>query len=89
MPDDFSDDIQNVITAIHSKNWQYVIRHLIILNHREQFTLLNSLDPDTLRKLHVLLFDRTNYLQKILYETEYFEATCVIILRNKDKYNKN
>lgn len=80
------EDIKNLLQAIRSENWGYVVRKLPQLKHHEQFMLMNALPPGTLEDVHHFLDDHMRFLQRTAFEIEYSKVAAVTILRQKDSY---
>jgi hypothetical protein len=79
-------ELENIIRAIKSENWAYVVRNIPRLKHSDQFHIFDQLPTKLLQELHHQLFEMQGFLVKELYETEYSCVAAVTILRKQGAY---
>jgi hypothetical protein len=80
------EEIDNILTAMKSGNWAYVIRVIPRMKHAEQFMLLNAIPIGYLQDFHRNIHGHMQYLQQEYYETQYACDTSVTILRSRGRY---
>jgi hypothetical protein len=79
-------EIDNILIAMKSGNWVYVIRTISRMRHAEQFMLLTAIPNEYLQDFHRNAYGHMQHLQKEYYETQYACDVSVTLLRNRGRY---